>query len=303
MTHCSSRNSISLVILAAGLGSRFGGDKPLAPIGSSGKPLMYFSVMDAFGAGIRNLVLVVSRSIEEAMEKHFLPLLPGDLEVTLVTQRVDDLPAGCQAGSREKPWGTSHALWCARNAVPAGSIVINADDYYGPAAMNRLLAHFDQRDDWAMVSYRLENTLSESGAVNRGLCEVSDGVLVAVRECLAIESVDGLIRGEIGGKPVSLSPDAQISMNIWGFGPDIFACLEKGITRFFAETGEIGEAEYYLPLQVMASIESGENRVCVYQSTEKWLGITFREDLERLDESRLNPVPDAVGESLEKHRG
>lgn len=285
MTHCSSRNSVSLVILAAGLGRRFGGDKQVATIGDTGKPLMYFSVMDACRAGVRNLVLIINPAIEEAIKKDFLPLLPADLAVTLVRQRADDLPSGCQAEPREKPWGTSHALWCARNAVPAGCIVINADDYYGPAAMMRLVEHFDGGNEWAMVSYHLENTLSEFGAVNRGICEESGGFLQAVRECLAIEYLYGIIRGEIDGRPVTLSPGAAVSMNIWGFGPDIFACLEKGIARFFAETGGIGEAEYYLPTQVMASIESGENRVRVYQSTQKWQGITFREDLERLGEA------------------
>jgi UTP-glucose-1-phosphate uridylyltransferase len=282
MTHCSSRIPVSLVILAAGLGRRFGGNKQLATLGDTGKSLMYFSVLDAYRAGVRHLVIVINRNIERAIVKQFLPLLPGDLEVSLVRQRRDNLPAGCKAKSREKPWGTGHALWCARSAVPADFIVINADDYYGSGAMNQLLSHFEKHSGWAMVSYQLGKILSNFGVVNRGLCEESNGFLLAVRECHSIEEVNGVIRGEIDSKPVTLAPEAPVSMNIWGFGPDIFACLEKGLTGFFAGSGNDPQAEYYLPAQVMASIRAGENRVRVYNSLDSWHGITYREDLERL---------------------
>ena len=275
---------ISLVILAAGLGRRFGGDKQLATVGNTGKPLMYFSVMDAYQAGVRQLVLVINHQIEQALVSQFLPLLPADLTVSLVRQRMDDLPRVCKAGFREKPWGTGHALWSARKDVPAASIVINADDYYGPGAMKRLVSHFENSTDWALVSFRLGNTLSEFGLVNRGLCEESEGFLVSVKECLSIKQVDGVIRGEVDGKSVRLEPEQAVSMNIWGFGPDIFPCLENGLIRFFDRTEDQSEAEFYLPTQVMASIKGGDNRVRVYQSRDKWQGITYRDDLERLAE-------------------
>jgi hypothetical protein len=282
MAHCSSRNPVSLVILAAGLGHRFGGNKQLATLGDSGNPLMYFSVLDAYRVGVRHLVLIINRHIERAIVKQFLPLLPGDLEVSLVRQRMDDLPDGCTAKSRDKPWGTGHALWCARGVVPADFIVINVDDYYGSGAMNQLLSHFEKHSGWAMVSYQLGKTLSGFGAVNRGLCEESNGLLLAVRECISIRDTNGVIRGEVDGKPLSLVPEAPVSMNIWGFGPDIFACLEKHLTGFFAGSGDDPQAEYYLPAQVMASIRTGENHVCVYHSLDSWHGITYPEDLERL---------------------
>ena len=275
---------ISLVILAAGLGRRFGGDKQLATVGNTGKPLMYFSVMDAYQAGVRQLVLVINHQIEQALVSQFLPLLPADLTVSLVRQRMDDLPRVCKAGFREKPWGTGHALWSARKDVPAASIVINADDYYGPGAMKRLVSHFENSTDWALVSFRLGNTLSEFGLVNRGLCEESEGFLVSVKECLSIKQVDGVIRGEVDGKSVRLEPEQAVSMNIWGFGPDIFPCLENGLIRFFDRTEDQSEAEFYLPTQVMASIKGGDNRVRVYQSRDKWQGITYWEDHERLAE-------------------
>ena len=284
MTHCNSTASVSLIVLAAGLGRRFGGGKQLATIGNTGKPLMYFSVMDAYLAGVRRLVLVINQQIEQAVSKQFLPLLPRDLEVSLVLQRVDDLPDGSLTCSRQKPWGTGHALWSAREVVQAGCIVINADDYYGPDAMQQLILHFENCNDWAMVSYQLRNTLSEFGFVNRALCEEKDGFLVTVKECLSIKHVNGVICGEAAGKPVTLEPEVPVSMNIWGFGPDIFACLEKGLIKFFAGVQDRSQAEFYLPAQVMASIESGDNQVRVYPGLDKWQGITYPGDLVRLGE-------------------
>lgn len=282
MTHCSSRSSVSLVILAAGLGRRFGGNKQLATVGDTGKPLMYFSVMDAYQAGVRNLVLVINQQIEQAILDQFLPLLPVDLEVSLVEQRSQDLPVDCGPVSRQKPWGTGHALWCARERVQADCIVVNADDYYGPVSMRQLLSHFENRGDWAMVNYRLENTLSDFGVVNRGLCEQIDGALVAVRECLSIAQVDGVIRGRLDGNAVQLDPATSVSMNIWGFTRDIFKCLEAGLARFLARAGDDPQLEFYLPNQVMASIKAGECSVSVYHSQENWQGITYQEDLQRL---------------------
>lgn len=282
MTHCNSKPPVSLIVLAAGLGRRFGGDKQLATVAGTGKPLMYFSVMDAYHLGVRQLVLVINHLIEQAILKQFVPLLPPDLKVTLVKQQTDDLPEGCKARSREKPWGTGHALWSARNAVPAECIVINADDYYGPGAMHQLLMHFENHDGWALVSYPLKNTLSDSGVVNRGLCEVTNGSLVTVRECLSISRENGVICGEIDGNSVNLESKTPVSMNIWGFRPDIFDYLNDGLIEFFAAARGQGQAEFYLPAQVMASIKAGENHVRVYPTEDKWQGITYREDLERL---------------------
>lgn len=279
MTHCNSRDNTSLVILAAGLGRRFGGEKQLATVGETGKPLMYFSLMDAWRAGVRKLVLVVSSGIERVIRQSFLPVLPEDLQVSIVIQDAADLPGGCRAVPREKPWGTGHALWCARTAVEAGCIVINADDYYGPGAMARLLAHLEESADWAMVSYPLEHTLSGFGTVNRGLCRVRKNFLLAVSEFLDIERADNGIRGVLDGRSVSLEPDAPVSMNIWAFGRDVFDCLEKGMERFFVAYEISDLEEFYLPTQVMSSIKSAEARVRVYPSSEKWHGITYREDL------------------------
>jgi UTP-glucose-1-phosphate uridylyltransferase len=290
MKHCNSTDSVgtasvSLIILAAGLGRRFGGGKQLATIGTTNKPLMYFSVMDAYQLGVRNLVLVINKQIEQTVATQFLPLLPNDLKVSLVLQQVNDLPEGSVACARQKPWGTVHALWSARHAVQAECVVINADDYYGPGAIRQLLLHFENCNDWAMVSYQLSNTLSEFGLVNRGVCEEKDGFLVTVKECLSIEKANSVIRGEVGGTAVILEPETPVSMNIWGFGPDIFACLEKGLIEFFTDLQERCQAEFYLPDQVMASIKADDKCVRVYPGRDKWQGITYPDDLVRLGEA------------------
>ncbi|MDH4021207.1 MAG: NTP transferase domain-containing protein [Xanthomonadales bacterium] len=282
MAHCNSKPPVSLVILAAGLGRRFGGDKQLVSVAGTGKPLMYFSVMDAYRLGVRQLVLVINHLIEQAILKQFVPLLPHDLKVSLVQQQVDDLPEGCEAYSRQKPWGTGHALWSARDAVPAGCIVINADDYYGPDAMTQLLLHLKHNDGWALVSYPLKSTLSDSGEVNRGLCQVTNGSLVTIRECLSIKLENGGICGEIDGKSVNLEPKAPVSMNIWAFGSDIFDCLNHGLIEFFSVARDQSQVEFYLPAQVMVSIKEGRSQVRVYSTKDKWQGITYPEDLERL---------------------
>jgi choline kinase len=282
MTHCSSTTPVSLVILAAGQGRRFGGNKPLATIADSDKPLMYFSVQDAYRAGIRRLVLVLSQAMEGTIREQFLPLLPADLDVALVQQKADDLPAGCRPQPREKPWGTGHALWCARKAIPGDCIVINADDYYGPAAMSIMREHLAAKATWAMLSFSLDKTLSDSGTVNRGICKQENEFLVAVDECLSIKRAGSLIHGQLKSDQLQLAPETPVSMNIWGFGSDIFTCLERGLSDFFFGLTENTQAEFYLPQQVMRSIQHGENRVRVYTSPDQWRGVTYRQDLERL---------------------
>ena len=282
MTHCNSSTDISLVILAAGVGRRFGGDKPLAGIGDSGRPLMYFSVVDAWRVGIRRLVLIINPASEEAFVRRFLPYLPKGMEVELIHQGALDLPVPAKATPREKPWGTGHALWCARNAVPGPMIVINADDYYGRDTFERLAHHFDGNSDWAMASYPLSKTLSDSGAVNRGLCEVRGGYLAGISECHAIRKDGGLILGQTGGKTTTLAPGTPVSMNVWGFTTQVFGRLEQGLEQFITLHGADGEAEYYLPDMVAQAIAESM-RIRVYESRDDWFGITYREDLARLE--------------------
>lgn len=282
MTHCNSSTGVSLVILAAGLGRRFGGNKPLAPIGDTGKPLMYFSVRDACHAGVRRLVLIISPDSEEIFKTRFLPYLPADLNVSLVYQNSQDLPLAKKAAPREKPWGTGHALWCARDVVPGPMIVINADDYYGRDAFERLSHHFANGPDWAMASYPLARTLSISGAVNRGLCEVRDGFLAGISECHAIREDGGLIlSGSLDGT-ATLAPTTPVSMNVWGFDTRVFDHLKRGLERFITLHGRDNRAEYYLPHMVAQALAESV-RVRVYKSRDAWFGITYPEDLANIE--------------------
>lgn len=277
--------TVSLVILAAGLGSRFGGNKQLASIGDRGRPLMYFSVMDAYHAGVRELVLIVNKLIAPVLQQEFLPLLPADMQVALILQNLDDLPdAGGSCPARRKPWGTGHALWCARKVLTQSFVVINADDYYGPSAMPTLVEHLQSpHSDWAMVSYPLANTLSEYGSVNRGLCRIHGQRLQRIEECMDIAYREGGLIGRLGDTDIELPPEQDVSMNIWGFTPAIFTVLEQGFSRFL-QTAELEKDEYYLPEAVADCIARQVAQVRVYRSPDCWLGITYPQDLELVSE-------------------
>lgn len=286
--------AVSLVILAGGLGSRFGGDKQLATVGNTGRTLLHFSVLDAYNAGIRHLVLLIRDNLQDAVKAQILPHLPADLRVDLCFQRLSELPAGVTAAAslRQKPWGTTHALWCARDALPQPFIVINADDYYGAEAMQLLVSHFrEATTDWAMVAYPLTATLSAHGGVNRGICRLQPASADAsalwlrqVTECSAIvRTADGLLQGRFGEDvPCALSDDLLVSMNIWGFTPAIFARLTTELQAFFA-TGPAAGAEAYLPAAVDAALAAGQP-LRVYVSAGRWAGVTYPADLPRLAE-------------------
>lgn len=277
--------AVSLLVLAGGMGSRFGGDKQLATVGRTGRPLLYFSVMDAYQAGIRHLVLVIRQNLQSLFIEQVLPALPRDLTVELVIQQLADIPAGCAfpAEHRSKPWGTAHAVWAARRVLTQPFIVINADDYYGANAMQQLVAHFAQQHrHWAMVAYPLELTLSEHGGVNRGCCDVIEGRLRKVEEWTEIHlNVTGqLVGNNSAGESLPLAARQLVSMNIWGFTPDLLPRLELQLRQFFA-AGPGEKAESYLPFAVDQALQQGQV-VDVKVSTEAWRGITYPADLAAL---------------------
>lgn len=276
---------VTLLVLAAGMGSRFGGDKQLATIGDTGKTLLHFSAMDAYAAGVRRLVLVIRPELELAFRQQVLVQLPTDLQVELVVQQKADLPAGVTVDwqARQKPWGTAHAVWVARQQLTQPFIVINADDYYGAQAMQLLVQHFQTSQQWAMVAYPLSHTLSDHGGVNRGICVVQDGQLQAVGEYTAIANdVHGGLTGcNSLGERTSLSAETLVSMNIWGFYPTVLAVLEQALTEFF-DAQPADKAECYLPAVVNAAIQRGQS-LQVYPSAQRWLGMTYQADLTELN--------------------
>jgi len=277
-----------LVVLAAGMGSRFGGDKQLATLGNTGRTLLHFSVLDAYAAGVRQLVLIVRENLIPAMKQQVLPHFPADLQVHLVLQDPADLPvAGIVLSQRQKPWGTAHALWSARTFLQnQPCIVINADDYYGATAMQLLVQHFAANDDeWAMVAFPLAKTLSKHGGVNRGICQVNDGYLQKVAEVVQIAAVQSAAAEQesqlcgIGmhGERVQLSPLQPVSMNIWGFTPSILPMLTSQLSDFLANSPG-SKAECYLPAVVDQSLQRGQ-KVQVYLSPDSWFGVTYPADL------------------------
>jgi NDP-sugar pyrophosphorylase family protein len=274
----TSQAGVSLVVLAAGLGRRFGGGKQLAGVDDSGRPLMYYSILDAWRAGIDHLVVIVSESMKPLITAQLLPLLPDDLKVDLAIQSPDSFPDNCPLTPRKKPWGTAHALWCAREYVRQPFIVINADDYYGRDALSQMVEHFRGSNEWAIICYALGRTLSEFGGVNRGLCEIAGDYLLNIQECLSICHTGEHLSGKLENRVVELTPDSPVSMNLWGFTPEIFSQLASGLQVFALEYGEDADAELYLPNQVLAAIAAGR---CVraYHTDSEWRGITYPEDL------------------------
>jgi choline kinase len=277
--------AVSLLVLAGGMGSRFGGDKQLATGGNTGRPLLYFSVMDAYRAGVRQLVLVIRQNLQQLFTEQVLPAFPTDLTVEFVVQHLDDIPAGCALPTvaRTKPWGTAHTVWTARRQLMQPFIVINADDYYGADAMLQLVQHFSTPgDNWAMVAYPLALTLSEHGGVNRGCCQVENGLLLKVAEWTEIHAgADGGLSGlDPQGVRQPLSGQQLVSMNIWGFTPNLLTRLETQLQQFF-QAGPDEKAESYLPYAVDQALQQGQ-QLSVKVSAEAWQGITYPADLAAL---------------------
>ena len=265
--------SLSLVVMAAGLGSRFGGTKQLAEVGPDGEAFLDFAVTDALAAGITRVVLIVRTEIEADVRRHVEARHP-DLDVTFVRQD--------QHGpARAKPWGTGHAVLAAAPAVEGGFLVCNADDYYGHSTYRALAAAAaSMPDDRALLAgFRLDQTLPARGEVSRGVCTVVDGELAALVETHGIgRRSDGTISA--ADPPGELAPDTVVSMNFWAFPHAVFARLADGFERFLAAHGDDPGAEYLLPDVVDELMDTGALRVGVVDTEEPWGGVTNPDDLE-----------------------
>lgn len=278
----------TLVIMAAGLGSRYGGLKQIAPVDEAGHVIMDFSIFDAVRAGFGRVVCVVKPENEREFREVIGRRVENHVEMRYAAQSLDMLPAGLRVPEgRIKPWGTGHAVLCARKYVDGPFAVINADDFYGRtafAAICDFLAADGDPCEHAMVGYRLSNTLTENGAVSRGVCQVSpDGYLAQIVERTRIEARGGApAYTEDGGRTfVSLPADATVSMNLWGFRSSILPEMERGFARFLTEKLPAAplKAEYYLPSAPDELIHAGRARVRVLSTQERWFGITYPEDM------------------------
>ena len=284
----------ALVIMAAGLGSRYGGNKQVDGVGPNGEILMEYSIYDAIRAGFTKIVFVIKPGMEEMMRR-----ICGDyvarrttadgsvVEVCYAVQDFTGLPAFYHLpAQREKPFGTGHAVLCARPYVNEPFCVINADDYYGVDAYRKIyqaLQRLPEQGNAAMVGYLLKNTVSERGTVSRGVCRVEDGRLLGIKETLKIRlEPDGTIADEAEGV---LPADAVVSMNFWGFAPSFFRELEMFFYDFLRyEAGDNIKAECMLPSLVGKLIGEGKLKVSVLQSADRWFGMTYHEDRQAVAE-------------------
>ena len=269
----------TLLVLAAGMGSRYGGLKQIDPVGPAGETVLDYAVFDAQRAGFGRVVFVIRRDFEALFREKIGARYAGRIAVDYVFQSLDALPAGLAVPpGREKPWGTGHAVWCAREAVKENFAVINADDFYGADSFNQLGKFLgDARGTaFSMVGFRLANTLSEHGAVSRGVC-VAD----AAGELRSITEQTGILASEVGaGK--KFSGNEVVSMNCWGFTPALFPALDAQLREFFAARGGEAKAEFYLPAAVSDQIAGGSATVRVLPTSSAWFGVTYREDKPRV---------------------
>lgn len=277
-------NKPTLVILAAGLGSRYGGLKQLDTFTSDGATIMDFSVYDALEAGFGKFVFIIRKNIETEFRALFDHKLKGKAQVAYVFQELDSVPEDYQHPDRKKPWGTGHALLMAKNEVTENFAVINADDFYGKEAFSVMAIQLMQTDktsyDFSSMAYLLKNTVSDHGYVSRGECRVNAaGYLLDVTERTHIEKVeDGLVRKDDSGNSVPIDADTIVSMNFWGFTPKCFEFGQTLFDQFLENNKDDHKAEFFIPSVVNEILNSGIASVKVLKSNAQWFGVTYQED-------------------------
>ncbi len=289
----------TLVIMAAGIGSRYGGLKQIDPIGPNGEIIMDYSIYDALKAGFEKVIFIIKEDIEEAFKEKIGDKISRLVKTEFVYQSVDDLPEGFKVPEgRSKPWGTGHAVMSCRNAVDTPFAVINADDFYGQSSFQVLANYLKGAQDknkyqYSMVGFVLENTLTENGHVARGVCSVTkEGYLSGVAERTRIEKFGSETKyTEDGDNWVTIPRGSLVSMNTWGFTPSIFKELEGRFPKFLKDNSEkIGKAEYFLPNVVGELILENKADVKVLSSHERWYGVTYQNDKPMVKQAIINLI-------------
>lgn len=282
-------NDPILVIMAAGMGSRYGGLKQIDPVDEQGNKILDFSIYDAMRAGFKKAVFIIKKENEAIFRECIGDAVSKHMQVEYVFQELTDVPEGFVIPEgRQKPWGTAHAIYSCRNVIDAPFAVINADDYYGVEAFKVLYDYLvnnadDEKYRYAMVGYRLGNTLTENGSVSRGVCVTNDeGYLVEINERTnIIKTENGAAYSLDDGQTYTdISVDTPVSMNMWGFYPSIITELKKSLDTFFAEKVVLNpmKSECYIPLEVDGLLKSDKATVKVLTSRDKWFGVTYKED-------------------------
>ena len=299
-------NEPILVIMAAGMGSRYGGLKQMDPVGPAGELILDYSLFDAMRAGFKRAVIIIKPENEQDFRDVLGDRVARHMEVRYAYQELSNVPEGFAVPEgRTKPWGTGHAVMCAAPLLDAPFAAINADDYYGAEAYRLIYAHLQNlsaEGDYTMVGYLLKNTLSESGSVARGVCQLNDQSRLSgiVERTHIISTVDGPLMSEDLQTYRKLSPDTIVSMNMWGFSPDMGERLHEGFAAFLRDSlpNNPEKAECYLPAVVDGLIRDGRAAVTVYTTPDKWYGVTYRDDkpqvvaaLRRMTELGQYPSP------------
>ncbi len=273
-----------LVILAAGMGSRYGGLKQIDALGDNGEMIIDFSIYDAIRAGFKKVALIIKEEHREVFEKNLTDKIKDKVEVIYIYQNINDLPAGYSVPTdRIKPWGTTHALLACRNQINEPFMICNADDYYGVSSfktMYNFLTTEVNDDLYAMVGYKLANTLTEHGTVTRGVCEVENEMLQGVVEVQNIRKVNDSAECEIDGEWVKMPQDKLASMNFWGFTPNIFKQCEALFENFLKNNIEVNpmKCEHVIPTAVEELLVKENIKLKVFSTTDSWFGVTYQED-------------------------
>ena len=276
----------TLVVLAAGMGSRYGGLKQVDPVGPSGEAILDYSVFDAHRAGFGKVVFIIRKDFETEFKERVGSKYEGILPVEYCYQDINDLPSPFTVpAERAKPWGTAHAIRAARDVVKEPFAAINADDFYGRDAFAKLAAFLqrpaaaDGKFHFAMVGYKLDLTLSDNGSVARGICKVDGGKLESVTEMTKLVRVPGGAENrEDEANPVKLTGEERVSMNLWGFTPELFSALESRFPAWLEKNGAELKSEWYIPFVVDELIHEGKADVEVLPTDSNWFGVTYRED-------------------------
>ena len=282
-------NKPVLVVMAAGMGSRYGGMKQIDPVGRNGQVIVDYSLYDARRAGFETVIFVIKHEIEDAFKAAIGDRVSKVMDVKYAFQQLDELPEGFSIPEgRVKPWGTCHAVLAAKPFINGPFAVINADDYYGPQAFKVMYDYLSTHEDgevydYCMVSYLLKNTVSENGKVSRSVCQANpDGTLHSVIERTRIETYEGGIHytEDEGATWVDLPGETQVSMNLWGFGKSFLEEADRRFAGWLTEhlAKDPLKCEYFLPLVVTELLEEGKATVKVLNSTDQWYGVTYRED-------------------------
>lgn len=275
------KKKTTLLVMAAGMGSRFGSLKQITPLGPHQKALLHYTVYDAVHAGFDKIVFVIRESFAQEFKDFVGKYAESFVETAYCYQNMDKLPGGMPPIEREKPWGTAHAIWCAKDVINEPFAALNADDFYGSDAFVKahdFLANEANDHEFGLVGYRLAATLSENGTVSRGVCESdANQHLTSVTECTKIGILpDGTIKDEDSGK--ILKADDLVSMNFWAFTPSVFDEIERQFVEFYPANKDNLKSEFYIPKVVDKMIKDKKAEVKVLKTDAKWFGVTYKED-------------------------